>query len=974
MAPHLSAGQLDRLAGEELAAAQTELAAAGLLNAATAGELAQAALAHAEETPAAAAAWLTLAQAVLAAAPPQPSAAAWVAYAQARVVTLAGDLAGAEAHLLAARQQWQAAGDDLMSARSSLGLTQVLTMQGRYAEAEAVIRSAIAQLDELGAPAARQALAARQNLATLLSYQERHADALALNQAVRAALTAAWEAAPPDEQDDLTPRLARVDMAIALALTHLDAPAAAEQTLRGALQLLHGSDEPLERGRINANLGHLLARTGRYADALAAFDQATRDLLGTDDPDAASPRWPRGDMLFLEQARVYLALNLLPEAATGLRRAVALFRATGQQYELGQALLAAGLLAAAQEDAATARTVLDEAAAIFTALDNRYWQHQVALAQAQAELRRGQVAAAAQRIAALAPATPEAPPTAWDRLTRAETHLLAAEVALLQEDAALSATHLAAAAEAIGVTDGQPRPALPAPHLHLRLLHLTGRRLRWLGDVAGARTVLAQAVELLEAQRTTFALEEVRAAYLADKTGLYTDLVLSLLDAPPPDDDAVAAAFAVVERARSRVLLERLLAATAADDADSGAAEDEQAAALRQQLHWLYNRWLGESGSRGGSADLVAAIRTHEAALERSERRAGSALAHSAPVDLAALQRVLAADQEAIVYFTAGDEVLAFVVGPQRATVVRGLCRHADLAAALAELHFQLGRAEVGDKPAPPRAVRLLQGAQRALHTVYQLVCAPLMSRLAAARLLVIPHGDLHGVPFAALWDGERYLLERCEIAYAASASLAVHHAAAHDALRSSLAALAIDDASIPQALAEVQAAAAHFPAARLYLGAEASLAGLHQAAAASDVLHVATHGLFRSDNPFFSALKLADGWIDVRAIYRLPLRARLVVLSACESGAVRVQGGGEAVGLVRGFLGAGAHALVVSLWNVHDASAAALMDRFYAALTAAGRSGAPAALRSAQLAAAQTGIHPYFWAPYVAYDSAAMS
>jgi len=248
------------------------------------------------------------------------------------------------------------------------------------------------------------------------------------------------------------------------------------------------------------------------------------------------------------------------------------------------------------------------------------------------------------------------------------------------------------------------------------------------------------------------------------------------------------------------------------------------------------------------------------------------------------------------------------------------------------------------------------------------------MSRLTAARLLVIPYGDLHGVPFAALWDGERYLLERCEIAYAASASLAVHAAAAHNAPQAALAALAIDDASIPQALAEVQAAAAHFPAARLYLGAEASLAGLHQAATASDVLHVATHGLFRSDNPFFSALKLADGWIDVRAIYRLPLRARLVVLSACESGAVRVQGGGEAVGLVRGFLGAGAHALVVSLWNVHDASAAALMDRFYTALTAAGRAAAPAALRSAQLAAAQTGVHPYFWAPYVAYDSAAMS
>jgi CHAT domain-containing protein len=973
MAPHLSAGQLDRLAGEELAAAQAELAAAGLLTAATAGELAQTALAHAEETPAAATAWLTLAQAILAVTPLQPSAAAWVAYAQARVATLAGDLAGAETQLLAARQQWQTAGDDLMFARSSLGLTQVLTMLGRYADAEAVIRPAIAQLDDLGA--APQAAAARQNLATLLSYQERHADALAVNLAARTALTALLENAPDAARADLLPRLARVDMAIALAQTHLDDPAAAETTLRSAADRLLATDDDLDRGRVYANLGHLLARTGRYADALAAFDQAARALLGTDDPDAAPERWPRADVLFLEQARVYLVLNLLPEAAASLGRATPLFRTTGQRYELGQALLTGGLLAAAQGDFAAATAAFAEAAAIFAELDNRFWLQQVDLAQADLAFRRGDLAAAARRLTTVqSPIANLQSPSTPDRLTLAELHLLAADIALAQHDGAGCAAQLAAAAQALGLADLMAAPELPAAHLQLRLLHLTGRRLRSQGDAAAARTHFAQAVDLLEAQRATFALEELRSAFLADKMAVYTDLVLSLLDAPPPGENAVAAAFAVVERARSRALLERLLAATAAGDAGSAVAEDVQAAARRQQLHWLYNRWLGESGSRGGSADLVTAIRTHEAALERIERRAGNAPVASAPVDLAALQRVLAADQEAIVYFTAGDEVLAFVVGPQQATVVRSLCRYADLTAALAELHFQVGRAEVGDEPTPTRAARLLHGARQALHTVYQLVCAPLMSSLTAARLLVIPHGDLHGVPFAALWDGERYLLERCEIAYAASASLAVHHAAAHDAPRAALAALAIDDASIPQALAEVQAAAAHFPAARLYLGTEASLAGLHQAAAASDVLHVATHGLFRSDNPFFSALKLADGWIDVRAIYRLPLRARLVVLSACESGAVRVQGGGEAVGLVRGFLGAGAHALVVSLWNVHDASAAALMDRFYAALTAAGCSGAPAALRSAQLAAAQTGAHPYFWAPYIAYDSAAMS
>jgi CHAT domain-containing protein len=179
------------------------------------------------------------------------------------------------------------------------------------------------------------------------------------------------------------------------------------------------------------------------------------------------------------------------------------------------------------------------------------------------------------------------------------------------------------------------------------------------------------------------------------------------------------------------------------------------------------------------------------------------------------------------------------------------------------------------------------------------------------------------------------------------------------------LAALALPDPAIPQAETEVRAAARYFPRTRLFLNEQAGSDGLHTAAETGDVLHIATHGVFRPDNPFFSALKLADGWIDVRAIYRLPLAARLVVLSACESGAVQVQGSDEAIGLGRGFLGAGARSLVVSLWNVHDASAAILMEQFYAQLAGDGR-GTARALRAAQQQAAAAGRHPYYWAPYL--------
>jgi CHAT domain-containing protein len=252
---------------------------------------------------------------------------------------------------------------------------------------------------------------------------------------------------------------------------------------------------------------------------------------------------------------------------------------------------------------------------------------------------------------------------------------------------------------------------------------------------------------------------------------------------------------------------------------------------------------------------------------------------------------------------------------------------------------------------------------------------APLRPLLTAERLLIVSAGALHSVPLHALWDGERHLLEAYEIAVAPSASIAVIAGEARDrqagaqrpAHDLTWAGLALADEAIPAARSEVELASRFFDGrARLYLDKDASLAGLH-AAAQADILHVATHGLFRSDNPFFSVLKLADGWIDVRQLYRLPLAARLVVLSACESGAGQLRAGDEVIGLARGFLAAGAPSLVASIWHVHDASAARLMERFYAALTAEGPEPVrpAAALRTAQRAAIAEGQHPYFWAPF---------
>jgi CHAT domain-containing protein len=128
-------------------------------------------------------------------------------------------------------------------------------------------------------------------------------------------------------------------------------------------------------------------------------------------------------------------------------------------------------------------------------------------------------------------------------------------------------------------------------------------------------------------------------------------------------------------------------------------------------------------------------------------------------------------------------------------------------------------------------------------------------------------------------------------------------------------------------------------------------------------VLHIATHGMFRRANPMLSALRLGDGWVSYHDLESMRVRGELVVLSTCESGVAGVSAGSEILGLARGFLHAGARALLCSQWRVRDDVTLAFMRAFYGSL----RDGhdAAAAHRHAMATVRGDHPHPYFWAPF---------
>ncbi|HSB00741.1 MAG TPA: CHAT domain-containing protein, partial [Anaerolineales bacterium] len=247
----------------------------------------------------------------------------------------------------------------------------------------------------------------------------------------------------------------------------------------------------------------------------------------------------------------------------------------------------------------------------------------------------------------------------------------------------------------------------------------------------------------------------------------------------------------------------------------------------------------------------------------------------------------------------------------------------------------------------------------------------PIWQKLSRVDTLnIIPHGPLHALPFHALRQDGRFLIETHAVSYAPSAAV-LNYCWNKPSAQSSGQSfdgksllVGIPDERATQVSQEIQALAALIHGSRVLLNEEATLERVRSAAPDCDLLHLAAHGLFRPEAPLLSSIHLADKWMAVQDVYDLDLKASLVTLSACETGLGHDEGGDDVVGLVRGFLHAGASSLLVSLWVVDDRSMTDLMIRFYTHWLA----GKPKsqALRQAQLDILGQYKHPYYWAPMV--------
>ncbi len=202
----------------------------------------------------------------------------------------------------------------------------------------------------------------------------------------------------------------------------------------------------------------------------------------------------------------------------------------------------------------------------------------------------------------------------------------------------------------------------------------------------------------------------------------------------------------------------------------------------------------------------------------------------------------------------------------------------------------------------------------------------------------MIPSGQLALLPLHAAWTenssrptGRRYALDEINITYAPSAhalwqaNLAAGRSAEH------LMAVNNPDGSLSRLESGVQAVLDLFQHSRHLRGDDATIPAVKEAMQNAEVLHFFTHGSAGWQDEKQARLKLADGYLTLPDIFDLHLhKARLAVLSACETGVPGLKLIDEMMGLPAGMMQAGVPGVVGSLWSVRAMSTIILMARFY--------------------------------------------
>jgi CHAT domain-containing protein len=715
-------------------------------------------------------------------------------------------------------------------------------------------------------------------------------------------------------------------------------------------------DMPLLRDQADYNIAYLYYFRGEYSRAIEMLFTTRRACEVTGDAYHLA-------LCHLDLSEIYLELNLSEEAREMAHEGFLRFEKLGMGYEAAKTLANEAIAYGQQGKTVHALERFTKARAMFAAEKNLVWPWLLDLYQGLLLFHEGRYFEARRLCAGAA--------NFFDHTAlpgkAALAHLLLARIALQVGELPAAQSETNAAISKIS--------GLQAPVLAYQTHFLRGQLAQTRGDRPAAYTAYQEARKSLEALRSRLHAEELKISFVKNRLQVYEALVDLHLSGDGGESSATEA-FSCIEAAKSRSMTEMIFqSGQSLPLGDEGQSElVRRIRDLREELNWYYHRieleqLRPEETSAKRLEQLQEKALSHENELLRTLRelpaheRENATLEASADFSLENLQAALPADAALIEYYSTGDRLVAAVV-TRNSIEITPITVFSRVLHFLHLLRFQLSKFRMGATYTQRFQQPLLQATQSHLEALYAELIAPLRSHLQAKHLIFVPHGPLHFLPFHALKNGDTYLCDTHTVSYAPSATVfALCQEKASSDMSASLV-LGIPDERAPQILAEVQSVAAILPRADLFLGDRATTEVLKRKGSQTALLHIATHGTYRQDNPMFSGIRLGDGYLNLYDLYQMRLSARHVTLSGCATGMNFVAAGDELLGLQRGLFCAGAASLLLSLWDVHDRSTAELMQSFYKGYMQTGDMAV--SLQSAMKQLRQHSPHPYFWAPFV--------
>lgn len=690
---------------------------------------------------------------------------------------------------------------------------------------------------------------------------------------------------------------------------------------------LHASIAYID-GEQNAlgQLGTAYAAAGNLSRAFAALDSAN-DLAMRHglEQEVASNLEVMGDL--------YRDAGDLPKALRHYERAQSLNGELGLELERGSVLRKVAAIHRALGVSIAARTSAATAAGIHEAQGARFEEVQdlLLLAEIDGERVSTHLERAEQLVRAIG--TPKAVALAAltsARLSRRSGDWARVLMLLASAEAAIRRSGFDAEAE--------------AEALRAEALSHTARPQE-------ARAAADRAAAALERARLGIGSGLLRAAFAADHAPLYASLIDTELRLGRPADG-----LRMAELARSR------------DIGVTGATPDTLIATLRRirALTAALNNLLDAGDAPPAEVDaleteLTGARADYESVLVRGRWNEGSREVATADE----IAGVLRPGEVLLEYSIGGDAVFGFVVtsGYTRAQVLP--VTRAELRAAI-----DIGRDALIRTGGDPTAT---------MENLYTKLLQPFANELdGARRLIVVPHGALSSMPFAALRNPvtHRYAIEDFVIEYL-PASTDVKRLRAREALTTLPPAVVFAPfpRELPGSRREGRAVAAAWPRTTVVRGRHATEAALRAALGTDAIAHVGSHAASDARTPLFSHVSLRsrgddDGRLEIHEVFATRVRSPLVVLSGCETGPAGTNAaglgiGGDAGTFVQAFLAAGARAVLATAWRIEDESAGMLAGEFYRSLR---RADAAASLADAQRALIRSRRyrHPFYWAAYM--------